>query len=105
MHWRNLNRVWLRFPGPVFLLSYRQLQQDPAPRLAALARFLRVPVTASQLDCAAGGEGGFKRPADPALEREARHWLHLDPETLALVTNYTAEVLKAATRFDPGFKL
>ena len=98
-----MNLGWLEFPGPLFLLSYRQLKAAPAPRLASLAEFLRTPATPEQVDCAAGGQGGFHREKDGQQEAAARALL--GPDLLLLAANYTQQVLAAANMIDPFFQL
>ena len=97
--WRRLNLDWLRFPGPLFLLSYQQLRQDPVPSLDKLATFLQRPATEEQVHCAAGRPGSFRR------KHKERQSLELEPDLTAMAANYTQQVVAAAVRIQPGFTL
>ena len=98
-----MNLGWLGFSGPLFILSYRQLRTAPVPCLVKLAEFLRIPATPEQVDCAAGGQGGFHREKDGQQEAAARALL--GPDLLLLAANYTQQVLAAANIIDPFFQL
>ena len=97
--WRRLNLDWLRFSGPLLILSYQQLRQDPAPSLDKLATFLGRPATEEQVRCAAGRPGSFRR------KQKERQTLELELDLTAISANYTKQVVAAAIRIQPGFTL
>ncbi|XP_076452528.1 uncharacterized protein LOC143288124 [Babylonia areolata] len=61
-HWATFNTEWLHYTGPLHIVRYEDLQRDLNATLAAVLRFLNVPVSAEDLACAVQHPGhAYKR--------------------------------------------
>lgn len=61
-NWMALNRDWLNFSGPLYIVHYEDFKSDPANQLSRLLKFLNIEISNSNLLCVMKNiEGFFKR--------------------------------------------
>lgn len=61
-NWMELNRDWLKFSGPLYVVHYEDFKSEPANQLSRLLKFLNIEISNNNMLCVMKNiEGYFKR--------------------------------------------